>query len=128
MDLIPKTHISGRSIAVMFLAGETGIEEWLASRVDFEVMEKLKLIREGLQSMSAKPLSYIISQQRMAKVDEILDDGALRVEEIKRGRNLSQTLGRWAMHPVLGFPILLIVLYLTYKSWVSLAPGRPWTF
>jgi ferrous iron transport protein B len=114
MDLIPKTHVSNRSIAVMFLANEIGIEEWLASRINPEVMEKVKSIREALQLRKARPVSYIINQQRMAKVDDILED-VLSVEEQKRGGNLSHALGRWAMHPIWGIPILLVVLYLTYK-------------
>ena len=113
-DLIPKTHVSSRSIAVMFLANEAGIEEWLASRIDPEVMEKARSIREALQSRRAKQVGYIINQQRMAKVDDIIES-VLSVEELKRGRNLSQSLGRWTMHPVWGVPILLVVLYLTYK-------------
>ena len=112
--LIPKTHVSSRSIAVMFLANEAGIEEWLASRIDPGVMERARSIREALQSRRAKQVGYIINRQRMAKVDDILE-GVLSVEEQKRGRNLSQSLGRWTMHPVWGVPILLVVLYLTYK-------------
>ena len=114
MDLIPETHVSGRSIALMFLASEPGIEEWLASRVDPEAMEKAISIRKALQSRRAKPVSFSINQQRMAMVDGILED-VQRVGELKKGRNVSQALGRWTMHPVWGVPILLIVLYLTYK-------------
>ena len=114
MDLDPKTDALSRSVAIMFLAGDDGIEERLAARVDGEVMEKARSIREGLQSQSPKPLGYIINQQRMAKVDEIIED-VLRVEALKKGLNISQAIGRWTMHPVWGVPILLAVLYLTYK-------------
>ncbi|MDP2643762.1 MAG: ferrous iron transport protein B [Desulfobacterales bacterium] len=122
MDFIPKTHISARSIAVMFLAGESGIEAWLASRVNPAQMEKASFTREGLQSRRGRPISYILNQQRMAKVDDILA-GVLRVDEPARGHNLSQALGRWAMHPVWGVPILLIVLYITYKIVGEFAAG-----
>ena len=77
-------------------------------------MESARSIREALQARRAKQVGYIINQQRMAKVDDILED-VLSVEVLKRGRNLSQALGRWTMHPVWGVPILLVVLYLTYK-------------
>ena len=107
-DLIPKIHISSRSIAVMFLAGEVGIEEWLASRIDPEMMRSARSTREALQAQKARPISYIINQQRMAKVDDILDE-VLSVDQPKSGRNISRALGKWAMHPVWGVPVLLVV-------------------
>ncbi|MEE8400222.1 MAG: ferrous iron transport protein B [Desulfobacterales bacterium] len=113
-DLIPKIHLSRRSIAVMFLAGEVGIEEWLSSRIDPELMANANVVREALQSQKARPLSYTINQQRMAKVDEIME-GVVSVDQPKVSRNISRALGKWAMHPVWGVPILLVVLYLTYK-------------
>lgn len=113
-DLLPEIHISRRSIAIMFLAGEVGIEEWISSRIDPEMMVKAVSIREALQSRKARPISYTINQQRMAAVDEILD-GVLDIDQPRTGRKLSRALGKWSMHPVWGVPILLVVLYLTYK-------------
>lgn len=113
-DLLPEIHISRRSIAIMFLAGEVGIEEWISSRIDPEMMVKAVSIREALQSRKARPISYTINQQRMAAVDEILDE-TLDVDQPRTGRKLSRALGKWSMHPVWGVPILLVVLYLTYK-------------
>ncbi|MFC1868283.1 ferrous iron transport protein B [Thermodesulfobacteriota bacterium] len=113
-DLFPTPNAFLRSIAMMFLAGEDGIAEWIALRVDSDAITKMRLIRDELQSQYSKPLSYVINQRRMEKVDEILE-GVQSVDELKKGRDISQALGRWSMHPVWGVPILLVVLYLAYK-------------
>lgn len=114
MDLVHESHGSQRSVAIAFLTGDPSMDEWLASRLTPEEMDKARAIRESLRSQSPRPLSYVINQHRMSKVDEILGE-VLRVDEQRRGRNISQTLGRLAMHPVWGIPILLTILYLTYK-------------
>lgn len=113
-DLIPVNPGIPRAVAVMFLAGEDGIEKWLYSRIDQTILEKLILIRKELQALYSRPLSYIINQHRMGKVDEILKE-VRSIDELKRGYNFSQTIGKLSMHPIWGIPILLAVLYITYK-------------
>jgi ferrous iron transport protein B len=114
MDLDQTADTISRSVAIMFLAGDDGIEEWLDDRVDATVMKQARSIRDRLQYGNPKPLGHIINQQRMTRVDEILED-VLRVDALKKGRDIYQNIGRWTMHPVWGIPILLAVLYLTYK-------------
>jgi ferrous iron transport protein B len=64
--------------------------------------------------MSPAPLNHLINKRRMAKVDEILKAVQTK-DERARDHNMAQTFGRLSMHPVWGIPILLAVLYITYK-------------
>ena len=113
-DLVSDKKKITRLIALMFLAGEHGIEDWFSSRFGMDAFEKARSMRDSLQAEYSAPLSYFINKRRMAKVDEILKEVQTRDTQI-RGRNFSQTFGRLAMHPVWGIPILLMVLYITYK-------------
>ena len=113
IEVIPPSYAS-RSLAIMLLAGEHGIEKWFAAHFGKDITEKAIEIRESLNTEILTPLSYVINKRRMAKVDEILKE--VQTKDEKKGLNsLSQSFGRWAMHPVWGIPILLAVLYLTYK-------------
>ncbi|MGD9161947.1 MAG: ferrous iron transport protein B [Desulfobacteraceae bacterium] len=113
-DLVSEKEKITRLIAIMFLAGEHGIEEWFSSRFGRDAFERAETIRNSLQSEYSSPLSYMINKRRMAKVDEILKEVRTK-DEGARGHNIAQTFGRLSMHPVWGIPILLAVLYLTYK-------------
>ena len=113
-DLISEKEKITRLIAIMFLAGEHGIEEWFSNRFGRDPFEKAEAIRNSLQTGFSSPLSYIINKRRMVKVDEILKEVQTKDEQAK-GHNIAQTFGRLSMHPVWGIPILLAVLYLTYK-------------
>ena len=113
-DLVPEKKKITRSIAIMLLAGEHGIEEWFSRHFGRDAFEKAGSIRNSLQSEYSTPLSYFINKRRMVKVDEILKAVQTRDEQT-RGHSIAQTFGRLSMHPVWGIPILLMVLYLTYK-------------
>ncbi|MBN1903673.1 MAG: ferrous iron transport protein B [Deltaproteobacteria bacterium] len=103
-----------RLIAIMLLEGEHGIDEWSSIRYGKEAIERVSAIRSSIQSMSPTPLSYLINKRRMAKVDEIMKEVQTK-DERARDHNIAQTFGRLSMHPVWGIPILLAVLYITYK-------------
>lgn len=114
LDLISEKERLSRSIAIMFLAGEHGIEEWFTTRFGSKAFGRATSIRSELEAYYSTPLSYLINKRRMAKVDEILKQVQTRDEQ-KRGITLAQNFGNLSMHPVWGIPILLMVLYLTYK-------------
>jgi ferrous iron transport protein B len=103
-----------RAIATMLIAGEQGIEEWFLSRFGKEAAGRVTAIRASLQATSPTPLSYLINKRRMAKVDEILKQVQTK-DEGARDHSMLQTFGRLSMHPIWGIPILLMVLYITYK-------------
>ncbi len=112
--LVHEKEKISRSISIMFLAGEQGIEEWFLNRFGKGAFDRAAAIRTSLQSINPTPLRYLINKRRIAKVDEILKDVQTK-DEHARGHNIAQTLGRLSMHPVWGIPILIMVLYITYK-------------
>jgi ferrous iron transport protein B len=103
-----------RLVAIVLLEGEHGIDEWFLKKYGKEALDRVAAIRSSIQSMSPTPLSYLINKRRMAKVDEIIKEVQTK-DERARDHNIAQTFGRLSMHPVWGIPILLAVLYITYK-------------
>ncbi len=103
-----------RLVAIMLLEGEHGIDEWFLARYEKEAFDRVVDIRSSIQSMSPAPLSYLINKRRMAKVDEIIKEVQTK-DERAVDHNIAQTFGRLSMHPVWGIPVLLAVLYITYK-------------
>ncbi len=113
-ELVAGAKPVSRSVAIMFLAGEHGIEDWFSSKYGAAALDKATEIRQKLETGYSRHLSYLINKRRMAKVDEILKEVQTKDEKY-RSHSFAQTFGRLSMHPVWGIPILLAVLYITFK-------------
>lgn len=94
---------------------------------DDEEITKLAKLREAdfpqifsiIQQTKAKyqdPLRYVITLQCHQKVDEILSDV---ITDSSKGTRLQSWLDRITIHPITGFPILLIVLYFGLYKFVG---------
>lgn len=111
--LLPESKISGRSIALMLLAGDASLKPWLSRRVTSSDISKIETIQRDVQSRFHEPLGYVINQARLKRVEKIAE-GVLSRQQIS-GSTLTTSIGRWAMHPVWGVPVLLAVLFLMYE-------------
>lgn len=112
VPLLPKVQDSRSALALMLLAGDMSLMEWLGARVSKEkIMEIDKIVRE-VQSQHGESLGYVINRQRLHRIDELLKD-ILAQEKTSRTSRL-QTFGELSMHPLAGIPILLATLVLMY--------------
>jgi ferrous iron transport protein B len=57
-------------------------------------------------------LAYAINRQRLQVANAVLKEV---VRRRPARRSLAEAAGRWAAHPVVGWPILAVVLYLVYR-------------
>jgi len=111
-SLLPESNISVRSIALMVLAGDDTLREWLFENVSEENIGKMEEIRARTHTNYGESLGYIINRRRMREVDRIADEVFTSSKTEKEG--FSNYLGNMMMHPVWGVPVLLAVLYLLY--------------
>ena len=111
---LPESTISRRSIALMLLAGDASLNEWLHARVPDHVAEEIERIRQEVQGKYHNSLGFLINQQRMKKADEVLRE-VMQYHDAGKGSRVAHALGRWSMHPVYGIPILIAVLFLVYQ-------------
>ena len=108
-----KASISKRSLALMLLAGDESLVEWLHKNLSEKDILQIEKIRQEAQVSIAEPIGYLINQARLRKVDEIL----LEVMKMEKGtpKTVSAFLGRLSTHPVWGVPILFFVLWVVYQ-------------
>ncbi len=111
--LLPESHISRRSAALMVLSGDKTLRSWLLSNLD---KEKINLIESYINKAAEKysqPVSYVISEQRLKVVEEIAEK-IIKKTATQRKR-LSDFFEEVTIHPAWGFPFLMVVLYLVYE-------------
>src|SRR4030066_2138569 len=111
--LLPESKISGRSIALMLLAGDASLKPWLSKRLTPSDINKIKNIRQDVQNRFHEPLGSVINQARLKKAEKIVEGVMSRSQG--RGTTITANLGRWAMHPLWGIPVLLAVLFMMYE-------------
>ncbi len=99
-----------RAVALGLLAGD----ETLLRRVAPGPWgaDAVARIRTELEAELAEPVAYALTRTRLAEADRILDRVVRRRDVGRRSR--AAAIGRWAAHPVWGWPILLGVLGMLY--------------
>lgn len=113
-DLLPELTISKRSASLLLLASDETLKKYLISHgINRENLFKIEGVIRKTQSNFGQPLSYIINKTRRDKIDRIANQ-VLQIEQAI-GRAVTEKLGRWLMDPILGLPLLLLVLYFLYK-------------
>jgi ferrous iron transport protein B len=113
IPLLPETPISKRSLALMLLAGDVSLAEWLHRNLAEETIRKIETIQQESQAPFAEPIGYLINQARLRKVDDLLSR-AMRAKG-KAPKSFASLLGNLSIHPFWGVPILLFVLVITYE-------------
>lgn len=109
--LLPPAPIEKRSIALMLLAGDETLLGWLSERASPEVIADIRRIRSQLAGRLPEPIGYLINKHRLQLADSIAGQVLTQGEGTAGSTDL---LGRLAMHPAWGIPILLAVLYMVY--------------
>lgn len=107
--LLPVTSMSGRALALMLLSGDASLAERL--HLPPETGRIVAHARRDAEARMGEPFAYAVNRARLGAADEIL---ASVVTRRPRARPVSEAVGRWAAHPVAGWPILLAVLALVY--------------
>jgi len=107
------TKISSRSIALMLLAGDDSLYEYLQELIPEDDLEKIRNIVADVDAIYPESLHNIITRIRLDEAQKLIQ----QVMETERSseETFPQKFGRWAMHPVWGIPVLLGVLYLMYQ-------------
>ena len=111
--LLPEANISARSLALMLLGGDASLDSWLKENLNTEDIFTIKSICDTVQSRFTDSVSYIINITRLREVDRIV--GKVLTKEKKGGNPVAKRIGRWAMDPVFGIPILFLVLFVMYE-------------
>ena len=116
-DCLPEGIRCGRALALMLLAGDDSV----ARMLPVGAVPPVEAIRQRVQARYEVPLGYVINEQRLRAVRQIMAQAY--AEGKARRRPWGTILGRWAVHPLAGLPLLLAVLYLLYEFVGELGAG-----
>ncbi len=111
--VLPEANISKRSLSLMILSGDESLKEWLITNIRTEDLKKIEDLRDEAQSKLKEPIPYLISKSRINLAEHI-------VREVQKNRTVQsgivfQGLNKWTTHPVLGIPVLLVVIFTFYE-------------
>jgi len=111
--LLPESAISPRSISLMLIAGDDTLDDWLGDRLEPNALSAIHAICRAISTMYEEPPGYIINRSRMRVVDAIVRKSVSKVKAGSKGA--SAFIGRYAMHPLWGIPILIFALFILYE-------------
>lgn len=111
--LLPEKQKGKRALALMLLAGDESLREWLHARLSEQAVQKIDEICRRLEEQHHEPLGFLVNQKRLNTVDRLLE-GIFQKERSSQGRT-ALILSIVTTHPVWGIPFLLFVLYIMYK-------------
>lgn len=116
-SLLPDCNISKRSVALMLLAGDESLKPWIKTRAGATAISRIETIRSEIQVKFYEPLGYVINQKREKVCQKIFSDVISKYQPEMSASllNFYARFGRWAMHPVWGIPVLVVVLFLMYE-------------
>ena len=113
--LVPqKGGLSRRAVALMALVGDASLGEHLAAHTSEADRTRLEEVRRRLAARYPESLRFVVSKQRLAAVDRLHDQVVTRGERSLRS-TFARRLGGWSTHPLLGLPVLALVLFVCYE-------------
>ncbi|MEW6108542.1 MAG: ferrous iron transport protein B [Nitrospirota bacterium] len=111
--LLPGSHISGRSVALMVLSGDESLKGWFMANLDPDTIDKIEDLRDEAQARHKEPISNLIAKKRI-EISQKIIEGVLKRGEQEAG-HISQWLARWTMHPFWGIFFLVFALFCFYE-------------
>jgi ferrous iron transport protein B len=109
---LPAAHISARSLALLWLSGDSLAEGWIQQRIEPAQYAGLIERRGLLEHTLGDSPAAVIYRARETFVEQ-----AATSAMVNHGNNrvsLGAVLGRLSAHPLWGLPILAVVLYVMY--------------
>jgi ferrous iron transport protein B len=109
---LPQASISKRALALLWLSGDNLAGEWLKDHMTVLEYRALDVLRSQLVEGWAEAPAVFIHRARETYVNQIAE-GCL-VQDANSRQSFGSWLGRAAIHPLWGLPVLALVLYGMY--------------
>jgi len=112
--LLPKRGLERRALALMALVGDDSLRELFAGILSPSDRANLEDVRRRLAARYPESLRFVVSRQRLRAVDRLHDEVVSRGAR-SAASSVGRRLGTWSTHPVLGLPVLSLVLFACYE-------------
>ena len=114
--MLPEAPVSRRALALMMLAGDETLTQWIAARVPQGDLARLEDLRESLSRRFPEPVAYVINRARLGAARRIAREVTLpAASPAQRVSPAGAALDTAATHPVWGLLILAVVLVVAYE-------------
>jgi ferrous iron transport protein B len=107
--LIPENHASARSIALMLLAGDASMTDWVHEHLTPSAVEKVEAVRHRVRAQLQESMPYVITEDRLKRANA-LAESVLKRRPAKKSAAVRGTIERATTHPVWGLFIMAAVL------------------
>lgn len=108
----PHPHLAARGLAILFLGGDSVVEDWLRNAAG-EHYAALETLRDAARLNAEGKLPALLARERTEAADVL--SAAVISRAVKSSPLLSQRIGQAVVHPLWGIPILLGVLFAVYE-------------
>ena len=109
-------RMSARAVALLAIRGDAELAEMIGEERPEDDSAALKEIQEELRREFADPVGYIMAVRQRNEARRV---ASLAVIAPGGKETLGETLSRLTMHPVVGYPILFLVLYAAIYKFVG---------
>jgi ferrous iron transport protein B len=109
---LPEAPISRRSLALLWLSGDELVNNWLKDHLPVLEYRRLEVWRSQLSAGWAESPAVFIHRARETFVSSLAE--SCLVEAGGRRQSFASWLGRAAINPMMGLPVLALVLYAMY--------------
>jgi len=112
MNYFPQENLPSPAVLLLLLLQDSNVEEWTRKQYGDSVYQDVKKFTHYMRTNIPSPLTNIIFKMRKGWAESVTT--AVMDESKLVGGGFSETLGRLTRHPIYGWGILGIILYLTY--------------
>ncbi|HSV85113.1 MAG TPA: ferrous iron transport protein B [Levilinea sp.] len=109
---LPQTPISRRSLALLWLSEDAMTSRWLQEHMPAAEYQQMEAVRSQRSAGWAEQPETLIHSAREAFVNQLAQN--VLVESDCPRPSVGRWLGRVAIHPLLGLPVLAVMLYGMY--------------
>lgn len=112
--LLPDMSISKRSVAIMVLAADRAVWEWLNQRLAMSVLQEIERLSIELnRKLQGRAVAAMVNEARMRAATDLA--AQFVTHDTLQPDSALVTVGRLSIHPVWGIPILGLVLFGMYE-------------
>lgn len=104
-----------RGAALMFLNGDLAYDRVVELRLTAETYERMCHVRDELRRRTGQTLAMRIQNARTRWINETIATVYANRSAAASLESFASKLGRWAVHPLWGIPILLVILLALYE-------------
>ncbi len=108
----PHPHLAARGLAILYLGGDTVVEDWLSTQTA-KLSGQLEKLRTDAAQRNQGDLATQLAHERSEAADAL--SASVLSRTTRSSPLLAQRIGQYVVHPVWGVPILLGVLYAVYQ-------------